>query len=149
MLNNKKRIVARALAAALAFSTVFGISAPTDVYAATKTVTVSTQKDLNAALKDNKIKKIIIKSPSKKSFTIKQGSYKKKTLIVNGAKLNVTNAGKFQSITIKDASKYTEAAKNNAVKVTDDKLSLVIESNAVVRSLELAKSGAKDSLVVD
>ncbi len=149
MLKNKKRIVARALAAALAFSTVFGISAPTDVYAATKTVTVSTQKDLNAALKDNKIKKIIIKSPSKKSFTIKKGSYKKKTLIVNGAKLNVTNAGKFQSITIKDALKYTEAAKNNAVKVTDDKLSLVIESNAVVRSVELAKTGAKDSLVVD
>lgn len=148
-MGNKKQIAARALAAALAFSTVFGISAPTDVYAAAKTVTVSTQKDLNAALKDNKVKKIIIKSPAKKSFTVKKGSYQKKILIVNGAKLNVTNAGKFKSVTIKDALKYTETARNNAVKVTDDKLTLVIDSDAAVRSVDLAKAGAKDSLVVN
>lgn len=74
-MGNKKRIVAHVLAAAMAFSTVFAISAPKEVYAAEKTVVVSTQKKLDAALKDSKVTKITIKSSAKKSFTIKKGSY--------------------------------------------------------------------------
>lgn len=149
ILGNKKRIVAHVLAVAMAFSTVFAISAPKDVYAAEKTVVVSTQKKLDAALKDSKVTKITIKSSAKKSFTIKKGSYGKKALVVEGAKITVTNAGKFKSISVKDAIKYTEAAKDNAVKVTDKKLSLVVKKGASVKSINLAKTGAKDSIVVN
>lgn len=148
-MGNKKRMVARMLAAAIAFTAVFGIATPEIAYAAGKTVTVSTQKTLDAALKDKKVTKITIKSSAKKSFTIKKGSYDKKSLVVEGAKLSVTNAGNFKLITIKDATKYTEAAKNNAVKVLDNKLSLVVKNGASVNSVNLAKENAKDSIVVN
>ena len=58
IVGNKKRMVARMLAAAIAFTAVFGIATPEIAYAAGKTVTVSTQKKLDAALKERIIDRL-------------------------------------------------------------------------------------------
>lgn len=144
-----KRLLAIMLMFVVVLTTVFGTTTNIEVYAASKAVTVETQKQLDAALKNSKVSKITIKSSAKKTLSIKKGTYSKKTLVVKGNRLTISNAGTFRSITVQDASKYTEKAKNNSIVVTDSKLSLVVDKAAVTKSVKLAKSGAKNTLTVN
>ena len=69
-----KKLSAFALACALATTSMTGLAAPTEVYGASNAVTVSTQKQLDKALKDKKVKKITVKTKSKKSLSIKKAA---------------------------------------------------------------------------
>lgn len=144
-----KKLSAFALACALATTSMTGLAAPTEVYGASNAVTVSTQKQLDKALKDKKVKKITVKTKSKKSLSIKKGSYTAKTLVIQGAKLTIKNAGKFKAIKIADAASYKEAAKNNSITVTDSKLTLTVDQSATVAGLTFAKANAKNTVKVN
>ena len=144
-----KKLSAFALACALVTTSMTGLAAPTEVYGALNAVTVSTQKQLDKALKDKKVKKITVKTKSKKSLSIKKGSYTAKTLVIQGAKLTIKNAGKFKAIKVADAASYKEAAKNNSITVTDSKLTLTVDQSATVAGLTFAKANAKDTVKVN
>ena len=144
-----KKLSAFALACALVTTSMTGLAAPTEVYGASNAVTVSTQKQLDKALKDKKVKKITVKTKSKKSLSIKKGSYTAKTLVIQGAKLTIKNAGKFKAIKVADAASYKEAAKNNSITVTDSKLTLTVDQSATVAGLTFAKANAKDTVKVN
>lgn len=144
-----KKLSAFALACALATTSMTGLAAPTEVYGASNAVTVSTQKQLDKALKDKKVKKITVKTKSKKTLSIKKGSYTAKTLVIQGAKLTIKNAGKFKAIKVADAASYKEAAKNNSITVTDSKLTLTVDQSATVAGLTFAKANAKNTVKVN
>lgn len=110
----------------------------TVAYAAPKkSETVSTQKQLDKALKDKSIKKIVIQTTKKKEFVIEKKTYKGKTLVVNAAKSKVVNAAKWAKISIKDADCYTESAKDNKIEIYDKQLTLVVTKIAKISDLKL------------
>ena len=101
---------AAAIAAAMVMST---IPAEPVQAASGKTLVVSTQKQLNQALKAVKGKKaavITVKSGKKVTITIPKGSYKV-TIKVVGEKATVVNKGTVKEIVVN--SKGTAAVKNN------------------------------------
>lgn len=105
-----KQMGAAAIAAAMVMST---IPAEPVQAASGKTLVVSTQKQLNQALKAVKGKKaavITVKSGKKVTITIPKGSYKV-TIKVVGEKATVVNKGTVKEIVVN--SKGTAAVKNN------------------------------------
>lgn len=148
-MNNLKRHVAMFMAVAMVVTSLSGVSAPESVMAAGKSATVSTQKQLDAALKDAKIGTITIKTSAKKSLEVKKGNYVKKALTINAPKASIKNSGVFKSVAVKDAATFTENAKGNSLKVTDSKLNIVIGKSASIKKITLAKSGAKDTITVN
>ncbi len=111
----------------------------------TTDVVVSTQANLKKALKDKKVTKVTIKSSAAKKFSIPEGDYGKKALVVNAPKSDVTNRGVFKSITIQaiKANTWTERAVGNNIKVTASSASIVVGTEGNVASLNLAKKDAK------
>lgn len=148
----KKKGISRFLAWGLAFTLAVSSVAAVpnvEVEAAVKSRTVTNQSQLNAALKDKKIGKITIKTSQKASFTIKKGTYSKKTLVVKADKATITNAGKFKSMTIEKAAKVNEKADANKITVTDSKLTLNVKSGADKSEITVAKKNASLGLVAD
>lgn len=126
-----KRVLAGFLAGAMVFTSV-AFTEPVNSYAAAKTVTVHTQKELNAALKKLKTSKktIVIKTAKAKTFTIKKASYKKATLKVNAAKAKIVNKATFASVQIADAQSITEKGNANTITDKDKNVKLVIAKDA-------------------
>ena len=84
--------------------------------ASTKSKTVKTQKQLDKALKNSKLKTIIIKSNAKQTFSIKKKNYKSKSIVLNAKKSTLNNSGAFKSISITSAKKLVQ--KGSVKKVT-------------------------------
>ena len=126
-----KRVLAGFLAGAMVVTSV-AFTEPVNSYAAAKTVTVHTQKELNAALKKLKTSKktIVIKTAKAKTFTIKKASYKKATLKVNAAKAKIVNKATFASVQIADAQSITEKGNANTITDKDKNVKLVIAKDA-------------------
>lgn len=126
-----KRVLAGFLAGAMVVTSV-AFTEPVNSYAAAKTVTVHTQKELNAALKNLKTSKktIVIKTAKAKTFTIKKASYKKATLKVNAAKAKIVNKATFASVQIADAQSVTEKGNANTITDKDKNVKLVIAKDA-------------------
>ena len=94
-----KRLLAMAMALTFALSGV--ISTPVVASAAAKkTVTVKTQKQLDAALKDKQVTSIVIKTSKNVTLKIKDGDYGKKTLTVTSPKATINNYGDFKKISV-------------------------------------------------
>ena len=141
----KNKFVTKAVAGILSLAMVCTMTtvAPTDAYAKTKkTVTVTTQKQLNKALKDKSVKSIIIKTPKARSFKIKDADYDKKSLVVDAPKSSISNAGDFKKITIKDGKKFTERGEENVFVVKDkNKLSMLIGKQASDAKITVSSAG--------
>ena len=144
----KSKLLALGLAFAMTVSSIVVVPGM-QTEAASKSKTVTNQAQLNAALKDGKISKITIKTSKKTNFTIKKGSYSKKTLVINADKATVTNAGKFKGISITKAATVNEKADANAITVTDTKLTLNIKKGADKSTIILGKKNADIKLVAD
>lgn len=144
----KSKLLALGLAFAMTVSSIVVVPGM-QTEAASKSKTVTSQAQLNAALKDGKISKITIKTSKKTNFTIKKGSYSKKTLVINADKATVSNAGKFKGISITKAATVNEKADANAITVTDTKLSLNIKKGADKSAIILSKKNADIKLVAD
>jgi len=142
---NKKfvaKIAATAMAFALAATSVVGDCSMAS--AAVRTVTVSTQKQLNRALKNNKVKSIVIKTDKPVKFTIGATSYAKKSLTVNAPEATVNNRGDFKKITVQDGKKFTDHGEGNQITISDpNSLKFVAGKNAEVASVTVTSKEGK------
>lgn len=113
------------------------------------TVTVSTQKGLNKALKNKKLKTLTIKTSKKTNFTIPKGSHSKVSLVVDASKSTIKNYGVFSKITVNNIAKNTwkEYAKGNSIVVKSSKAHIVVQSTASVKQISVEK--AKSELALE
>ncbi|MDD6038363.1 MAG: hypothetical protein PUD20_06185, partial [bacterium] len=125
-----------------------GVIPPTTSIAATKTVTIKTQKQLEAALNDPKVTKIVIKTSKGTKFTIKDGAYGKKDLVVSAPKATVNNYGDFKKIDIKDGKSVYDRGKGNNIVVRDtNSLKLVAGKVSTDTKITVSAKGGKISIV--
>lgn len=144
---NKKTInqlFSGVLAGAIVVTSAF--ANPVPAAAATKVVTVSSQKALDKALKSNKTQTVNIKTSSKKSFTTKKSTLSKVTLNVTSPKASVTNKAKFKKILISDVNKITEKRSSNTYEIKDKKATLSIAKKIKTGTVTL--SGASASIAL-
>ncbi len=104
----------------------------------TGTKTVTTQKQLNSALKNKKLTKIILKTKAEKVFKVASGSYKA-TFIVDAPNADVENSGVFKAIEIKNIkpSTFFEKATGNHIKVEAKEARLVVDKAASVAQITM------------
>ncbi|MBO4415276.1 MAG: carboxypeptidase regulatory-like domain-containing protein, partial [Lachnospiraceae bacterium] len=125
------------LSVTLVMVMVFGLVSPA-AGASKKTVTVTTLKQLTAAMSDKKAARIVYNSPSKKSLTIKaQAGSENKEIVINAPEARITNKASFNKITIKDTISFTEKAKGNTIAVKDDDALIKIARNTSVNKIAL------------
>lgn len=117
----------------------------------TNEITVKSQKELNAALKNSKATAVILKTDTNSSFSITKGDYTNKEIIVDAPNAHVENSGQFKSIVIKNIKPNTwvEKASNNTIEVTAKTGRVVVDKNASVKNITFAKTDAKVSLEVE
>lgn len=118
----------------------------------TKTdATVTTQAELDAALKDTKITKITIKPATAANFVIAQGSYPNVDLIVDAPQSDVENSATFKSITVENikAETFTEKATGNTFTWNAAKGRFVVSKGASVKSVSITKPSSKVSIKVE
>lgn len=145
-----KRVLAGFLAGAMVITSA-AFAEPVNSYAAEKTVTVRTQKELNAALKNLKTSKktIAIKTAEAKTFTIKKASYKKATLKVNAANAKIVNSAAFAGVQIADAKAVTEKGIANTITDKDKNVKLVVAKDAKKTIVVANKKGGTLNLVAN
>ncbi|MFW5672657.1 MAG: hypothetical protein ACOCM8_10295, partial [Acetivibrio ethanolgignens] len=107
--------------------------------------TVSTQKELETALKTKNLTKLTIQTEDEITFTIPEGSYNKVALTVDAPKADIVNFGKFKSINIKaiKADTWKENASGNTIKITAIDARIVVEAGAVLANVSVTQDGGK------
>lgn len=113
---------------------------PTQVAkAASRTITVNTQKQLNKALSDKKAVKIIISPKTKaKSLSIKKGNYSKKSLDIRTKKVTVT---------VKKGSSLNDIKTNKVNSTVNIKLNGKAKSITVSKKSKVSVTGSTKSPV--
>lgn len=127
-----------------------GIVPPTTTMAAIKTVTIKTQKQLQEALKDKNVTSIIIKTSKGTTFTIKDGDYGKKNLIVSAPKATIKNSGDFNRIEIRDSKTVYDKGDGNNILIKDTnflKFVASVKSSDSKITVSTAAKGGKISIV--
>ena len=123
---------------------------PAQVNAApTKSVTVSTQKSLNAALKNSKVGTITIKTSKDIKISIPKGKFTSKSVVMNASKASLTNNGTLKGMIIKSAKIVTEKADNNKINITDKGLRLIVAKGADNSKVSIGTKDAKVTVVAD
>lgn len=149
MKKRNKRVVAGLMAVAFIASTV--VTQPSVASAAAKkTVTVKTQKQLDAALKDKKVTDIVIKTSKNVTLKIKDGDYGKKTLTVTSPKATINNYGDFKKISVNDGKSFTDRGEGNNILVKDkNSLKLVTgkQSSDTKITVSTSAKGGKINIV--
>ncbi len=148
MENNKaKRLLTLTMALAFVMSSV-GIM-PTAVNAASaKTVTVKTQKQLDAALKEKQVTSIVIKTSKNVTIQIKDGDYSKKNLAIAAPKATINNYGDFKKISINDGKTIYERGVDNYIVVNDkNTLKLTTTKQSANTRVTVSGKGGKVNIV--
>ena len=109
--------------------------------------TVSTQQELEAALKEN-YTKVTIATQEEAEFVIPKGDYTMTALVVDAPKADVTNKGRFATVTINQIKSNTwyEDTMNNMLTVTAPSARVVVNEGAKA-NIVIAKEDAKVTLV--
>ena len=117
----------------------------------TDSISVSSQKKLESALNRDDTALIILKTSSKKSFTIPEGDYSGKTLVVDAKKSDVVNNGVFKAITIKAiaANTWTENAQGNVLTISAAAGHIVIPADANFSEIIVTSTNASSNFVLD
>ena len=118
---------------------------PENVEAAT-TATVTTQAQLDKALKSNVKKTVVIKTTKKQTLSVKAGTYSKITLKVDAPKVTLTNKGKFAKIQVVDAETVTDKKSGNSYSISDKKLTLSVAKG--VKASAVTYSGVNGTLTI-
>ena len=141
-----KRFIKSAIACIAAVAMIATV-APVTTQAAAKAVTVTNQKQLEAAIKKG-VKKITIKTTKAVKITIPAS---KKALgiafVVDAKKATITNKATVDSLTVKAAKTLNEQGKNNDIKITAPSLTLNIAKESKGADIQLAKTGADVKVV--
>ena len=125
-----------------------GVVPPTTSLAATKTVTIRTQKELRAALKDPKVTSIVIKTAKGVTFTIKDGDYSDKKLVISSPKATVKNYASFEKIEIRDGNTVYDRGEGNQIVVKDkNELKLVAGKRATDVNITVASQSGKIQII--
>ena len=142
-----KKLMKSVLACALAFAMVLTVM-PVNSYAASnKKVVVTSQKQLEKALKSGATN-IVIKTDKKIKITIPASKKAEKVSIsVQAKNATITNNATVKSIVIKDAKAFVESGKNNDIKITDDNLSLIVAKTSTGSDISVAKKDAAITVV--
>ena len=142
-----KKLMKSVLACALAFAMVLTVM-PVNSYAASdKKVVVTSQKQLEKALKSGATN-IVIKTDKKIKITIPASKKAEKVSIsVQAKNATITNNATVKSIVIKDAKAFVESGKNNDIKITDSKLSLTVAKESKGADIKVAKKDAEIKVV--
>lgn len=127
-----------------------GVVPPTTSMAATKTVTIKTQEQLQEALKNPKVTSIIIKTSKGTTFTIKDRDYSTKKLIVSAPKAKINNAGDFKNIEIRDGKAFTDKGNDNNVIIKDkNTLKFVVAKKANDVKITVSGKNGKINIVTN
>ena len=144
----KIRLLSLVMAFSLCFTTVFSLSVLTGyglmVFAKkTKTAIVTSQIELNKALRDSAVNDIKIKS-DEKDLKIRKGNYGGVKLTINAAKANIINNGSnFDGITIQNAGSFTENGDNNNVVSKDSRIKVTVKAASDNLKLVIAKKNSE------
>ena len=111
-----------------------------------KSITVSTQEELDAALASGKYRKIVVKTEEVLPIKVAEGEYKKVKLVIEAPNVSVTNLGAFDKVTVNDAEKYTEKAAGNSITVKAQNIELKVAKNAEVAGITLSKDATNINL---
>ena len=111
---------------------------------------VTTQAELEAALKNQNIKNLILKTDSKEKYIIPEGNYQNVCLTVDAPNADVENHGNFQTITIKQIATdtWTEMAKNNVLILDAAAGHVVIPADAGIREICVVHASSNFKLEV-
>src|SRR5699024_3642847 len=113
--------------------------------------TVTTQQQLNEALKNKKLTSITISTKKKTDFTILDGTYRNVDLFVNAPNADVQNYGVFKSVSIQSIKPDTwhEYAKGNTITVQAKNAHLVVEEIGSVNKIEIPTKDAQVELEIN
>lgn len=113
--------------------------------------TVTTQADLDAALKNSSITKITIKPAAATNFVIAQGSYPSVDLIVDAPQSDIENSATFKSITINNikSDTWTEKGTGNKFSILAKAARLIVDKAASIDNITIGTTDAGINLVVN
>lgn len=115
------------------------------------TLVVKTQKELEAALKCERVAggepvTIRIESSKTATFTIPDKDLSNVVLLVDAPKATIKNKAVLDRMTVYDAKSYTEFAKGNTIKVYDNKLTIKTDKASEISELTISNSKSKITL---
>lgn len=113
--------------------------------------TVTTQADLDTALKNSSITKITIKPTAATNFVIAQGSYPSVDLIVDAPQSDIENSATFKSITINNikSDTWTEKGTGNKFSILAKAARLIVDKAASIDNITIGTTNAGINLVVN
>ena len=111
---------------------------------------VTTQEELNTALKNTNITNLILKTDQKEKYIIPEGKFENVSLTVDAPNADVENYGNFKSITIKQiaADTWTENAKNNVLILDAAAGHVVVPADAGIKEIRVVNSNSSFKLEV-
>lgn len=106
-----------------------------------KSAVVATQAQLEKALKNADLTKIVIQTKKAGQFSIPKGGHKSVNLVIKAPDAEVTNSGEFKSITVASMKKgiYTEAANRNTIRLIASEAKLRVQAGYTVQKLTIVK----------
>lgn len=113
--------------------------------------TVSTQTGLKKALKNKKLKTLVVKTNKKRNFVIPKGTHKKVKLYVDAPNSDVKNKAKFKQIIINSIAKDTwqEYAKDNILILNASIGHVVTSKSSNPKEIRIANADGKFTLDVN
>lgn len=113
-------------------------------------LTVTTQKELEDALKMAGVRSLTLKTSSAEKFTIPAGEYKDIDLVVNVPNADIVNAGLFKSVTVQaiKADTWTERARGNVFSIFASVAHIVVARDADVPKIILQKTDMKPKVTI-
>ena len=115
----------------------------------TGAVVVSTNTELNKALKDKSVSQITISTNQKIEMEIPEGDYSSVDLIVETPNADIVNRGSFKTITINQIASdtWTEIAKGNVLIINAVAGHVVIPEDAGIKEIRIV--GSSSSFILD
>lgn len=112
--------------------------------------TVSTQNELELALKQPSLTSITLKTDAAEKFIVPEGSYKNVDFTVDAPKADVANSGQFKSITIRAIKQdtYEELTSGNTITVEAAVSRIIVAVKAVVEKIIFSQPKADAKLQV-
>ena len=111
---------------------------------------VSTQSELESALKNSNVTNIILKTDSKEKFVIPEENYENVFLKVDAPNADVENHGNFKLITIKQiaADTWTELAKDNVLILDAAAGHVIIPTDSGIKEIRIVHASSNFKLDV-
>ena len=125
--------------------------APDTEQAQKEDVTVSSQKQLEAALKNTAVKTLRFQTEAEDAFTIPKADYSGIDLIVDAPNADMENNGTFKSVSVQAIrdSTWLENASGNFLNIFAKTARIVVSKGASVSGIAFAQTGAKVALEVN